>query len=58
MSQPDDYDKGYLDCLEEHREELETLRNENEAMRGLIAANYRGMKEEIKKELASNSNIS
>lgn len=53
MSRPDLYDEGYLDAYQELNEELKTLRNENEAMRGLIAANYRGMKEEIRKELAT-----
>lgn len=56
MSQRDLYDEGfdhgyqyYLDGLVE----LENLRSQNEALRALIAANYRGMKEEIRKELAT-----
>lgn len=56
MSQPDAYDRGFHDAYKVHEQELDELRQENEAMRGLIAANYRGMKEEIRKELENNSN--
>lgn len=59
MSQRDDYDEGFdhgYAYYKEAQEELQQLRDENEAMRGLIAANYRGMKEEIRKELATDTN--
>lgn len=56
MSQRDDYDEGFSDGYEAASKEHEVLAQENEAMRQLIGANYRGMKEEIRKELATDTN--
>lgn len=57
MSQKDEYDEGFHAGYEIASEEHKVLAQENEAMRQLIAANYRGMREEIIKELAD-TNIS
>lgn len=51
------YDEGYDDYGQDPDNEAK-LAKENEALKALIAANYRVIREEIRKELASNSNIS
>lgn len=35
------YDEGWSDCYETYKPELKHLRQENEALRGLIGANIR-----------------